>query len=663
MRRHVCAAILLAAPPLALALPCAPAHARVEGALPIDGPDAAIGELGGVAMAEDGSGGLVYRRFEEGRAHIYAARYDGRRWYPPQRVDIGQRFDSNWPRIAAADGGRLVVVWTQDGPPNQDSLHSAVLPRRATRFLAPTLIDWTIGEARATHPSLAIAPSGSALLAYRAISTFDLQTLPGYVRGEIRLARFDGWRWQKLGAPVNRNRLAPQRAPTAANSPQVTIAPDGRGAVAWQEPDDQLIDRIWARRVFDTRTGVVLQASPATLDSRPVGSHADALAIDMTAFGRVVVVSRQLPDARDRAAAPRIFVNELPESTDDNALRFAVTGPQPADGAGAKATVPPGPPSLSLGGRTSLLVAFPRAGATALAAGEDDSVADLQSSGGDPVPSAGEPPAPAIDAGAANRGTYAYASPEGGGRVIVQQLDGARVVATQPVAGPQGGPIRSIAVAGSGTGDALVAFAQGEDDEGQIAVARVTAPPVPFAAQTPGDWTRAREPLVTWDPAPPGFRPRSYTLELDGRAVARTTRFGYRFREGALADGAHEVRVVATNAVGEASATDPRPLRTDRVAPTAIARVDRRGRRVVVTIDDGRRGTVAGPAPQSSSIVWGDGRRDDDVSARRAHSYRRAGTYRLVVRALDAAGNLDTIRLTVRAPRGAAARPRRTSIG
>jgi hypothetical protein len=132
-----------------------------------------------------------------------------------------------------------------------------------------------------------------------------------------------------------------------------------------------------------------------------------------------------------------------------------------------------------------------------------------------------------------------------------------------------------------------------------------------------------------------------------------------------LADGRHEVRVVATNPVGETTATDIRPLMTDRVAPTAVASVDRRRKAVVVRILDGRRGTVAGPALQSSSVVWGDGSQDDDVSARRAHRYNRAGTYRLVVRAMDAAGNWERIRLTVTAPRGTTGRGgrRTTTIG
>src|SRR5690349_15311147 len=90
----------------ALALPAA-ADARTGPAATIAGPDAAIVDLG-VAMAPDGTGGVVFRRFEDGAPHVYAARYDGERWHAPQRVDVGQRFTSSWPRIGAADHGRLV---------------------------------------------------------------------------------------------------------------------------------------------------------------------------------------------------------------------------------------------------------------------------------------------------------------------------------------------------------------------------------------------------------------------------------------------------------------------------------------------------------------------------------------------------------------------------
>ena len=456
------------------------ASARVAAATAIAGPDSAIVELGGVAMAADGTGGLVYRRFEAGATHVFAARYDGSRWHPPQRVDAGQRFESAWPRIGAANNGQLVVTWTQDGPPGQDSLYSAVLPRGGQTFLPPTLIDWTVGEASATYPSLAMAPGGAALLAYRVVTFDGLSrfTMPGYVRSEVRLARFNGSRWSKLGQPVNRNRLTPQREPTAANSPKVAITPDGNGVVAWQEPDDQLVDRVWARRIFGMRTGIPLQASPVTASGTAIGGNADALAIDETEFGRTIVALRQAPDQRERASGPRIFINELPQETDKEAKAFA-HGPQLADVTTIGGDAPRGAPLVALGETDSLLLAFPRGDATVLASGEADRVEQFQVTGGITGIE------PALDAGIDGRGTIAFASGEGGGRVIVQQLDGAKPIGTQAVSGPAGGPVRSIAVAGSGTGDALVAFAQGDPEEGQIAVARVEAAPVPFLIETP----------------------------------------------------------------------------------------------------------------------------------------------------------------------------------
>jgi hypothetical protein len=636
--------------PLAAALALAPilipsaALARVDGATTIAGPDPAVIALGGVAMAPDGSGGVVYSRFEAGRAHVYAARYDGRRWLAPQRVDVGQRFDSSWPRIAAGVGGRLVVTWVQDGGEGTDRLYSAALAPGAELFQPPTAIDLRVGEALGTLPSLAMAPSGNALIVYRVVTATSTtaRDLPsGYVKSEIRLARFDGWRWKRFGQPVNRTRSAPMRDATAATAPRVAITPGGNGAVAWQEPDERLVDRVWVRRVFDARVSIPLQASPAAVDGVPVDGHADALSLDETALGRVVVATRQQPGPRERGAGARIFVAELPETADEQALRLTGGGPRAAEPAGAPA---PGPPSVALGTRDELLLAYPRAQATALAAGEGSAVTAL----GSGAPDAADPRQPLLDAGAAGRGTLAVASGEGGGRVLVQQLLGAGAVLTQPVASAVGGPVREIAVAGAGSGDALVAFAQGEQERGQIAVARVQAPPVPFTVQPPVGWIRARAPLVTWDPAPPGLQPRFFTLELDGRAVLRTGAARHRFAAGTLGEGVHAVRVVATSSAGETTATDSASLLIDRTPPRPLLR--RRGRVATVRIVDGRAGAVAGPAEESSSVRWGDGRTSADVSDRATHRYRRGGSYRVVVRARDEAGNTSTTRLTLAVP-------------
>ncbi|HEY5286747.1 MAG TPA: hypothetical protein VIJ50_06560, partial [Solirubrobacteraceae bacterium] len=53
-----------------LLLCAATAQAEISPVAPIDGPSAEIVELGGAAMAADGTGGIVYRKRVEGRAHI-----------------------------------------------------------------------------------------------------------------------------------------------------------------------------------------------------------------------------------------------------------------------------------------------------------------------------------------------------------------------------------------------------------------------------------------------------------------------------------------------------------------------------------------------------------------------------------------------------------------
>ena len=78
------------------------ARAVVSDVHPVDGPGAGVVEVGDAAMSEDGSGGIVYLKKVDGRNHVFAAQFTGGAWRPPQRVDVGQSFDSSWPRIGAA---------------------------------------------------------------------------------------------------------------------------------------------------------------------------------------------------------------------------------------------------------------------------------------------------------------------------------------------------------------------------------------------------------------------------------------------------------------------------------------------------------------------------------------------------------------------------------
>ncbi len=103
------AALVLAA--LLLAVHVQQAWAVILPATTIDGPSEDIVGFGGVAMAEDGTGGVVYLKRVEGVAHVFVSRYSEGHWQAPIRVDSGRAFAASWPRIGAANGGELIVVW------------------------------------------------------------------------------------------------------------------------------------------------------------------------------------------------------------------------------------------------------------------------------------------------------------------------------------------------------------------------------------------------------------------------------------------------------------------------------------------------------------------------------------------------------------------------
>ncbi len=96
---------LLALAAIVLAGHAQPARAVILPATTIDGPSEEIVGFGGVAMAEDGTGGLVYLKRVDGVAHVFVSRYAEGHWSAPIRVDTEEPYAASWPRIGAAEGG------------------------------------------------------------------------------------------------------------------------------------------------------------------------------------------------------------------------------------------------------------------------------------------------------------------------------------------------------------------------------------------------------------------------------------------------------------------------------------------------------------------------------------------------------------------------------
>ncbi|HTA05297.1 MAG TPA: hypothetical protein VK774_02945, partial [Solirubrobacteraceae bacterium] len=261
----------------------ASADAVILPATTLDGPNEEIVGFGGVAMAEDGTGGAVYLKRVEGVAHVFVARYADGHWQAPIRVDNGQPFAASWPRIGAANGGELVVIWATpfatEGEQPVDELLSSTLGPGASIFGPAMIVDPDIRAGIGTSPALAMNSNGQADVVYRVVNNEEGQRSsipllrPGDVVEQVRAAHFGGETWSSLGE-VNRDPGVSMRPPTEANAPELAIGPTGNGVVVWQEPDIDGVARIWARRIFGSTLDFVLPVTATSLSGSPIGNDA-----------------------------------------------------------------------------------------------------------------------------------------------------------------------------------------------------------------------------------------------------------------------------------------------------------------------------------------------------------------------------------------------------
>ncbi|HEY5815227.1 MAG TPA: hypothetical protein VIS95_02685 [Solirubrobacterales bacterium] len=653
---------------LAACLPLltAPAVARafVSDAQPIDGPSADAIDVADAAMSEDGSGGVVWLRRADGRSHVFAAQFRNGAWGPARRVDVGQGFDSSWARIGAGNGGRLVVTWVQEFGVESDRLFSATLDPGANGFQSPVPIDFNVGEATSTFPDLAMARGGQAYIAYRVVTDTSPANPPGYVGADVRVARYTGRLWSVLGTPVDRSIGAPVRTPTAENSPKVGIDVQGGGVVAWQEPDDEFVDRVWARRLFGANVGIPLQVSPSSWEGAPLRGPADAFALDVAGFGQAAVAFRQQPGQASKLDAARAMVNETPDVFSELSGSF---GQAILVDGGARGGL--GAPSVGVDPRGLFVSGF-SAGPTALLASGDDVSAEpvkRLDTGASSV--AGDPLVDLADTGAA---VAAWREQRGGvGLVAVQERRADGVVEPTELSAPRGGGVGRIVLGGSGLGDAIVAWEQGDGTNTQIAATVIDAPPDPFLVLLPEGWQRKRKVRIAWDRSPNAIGRVRYSVSVDDEPVVENRkRLNAYLTADDIDDGRHRIQVFAIDSAGQETGSRIGPLRVDRHGPRVKLR--RRGRRLTVVVSDGPRRETSGVRRGSVRVAFGDGGgagasasasrdslaagrrkggrrgRKKPVTVRVSHTYSHGGRFLLRVRALDKAGNVTRLKHGVR---------------
>jgi hypothetical protein len=626
------------------------ASAVIQPAVTLDGPGEEIVGFGGVAMAEDGTGGAVYLKRVDGVAHVFVARYVEGHWQAPIRVDTEEPYAASWPRIGAGEGGELVVVWatpfaTEHDEP-VDELLGATLGPGAKQFGRAIVVDPDIRYGTGTSPDIAMSSTGQADVVYRVVDFAPGQQVsipllrPGDVVEEVRVAHFDGERWSSLGA-INRDPGVSMRPPTQANAPQIAIGATGNGVVVWQEPEINGVARIWARRIFGRSLDYVLPVSAENLGGSPIGDDADAPSVAVSRLGEAVVAYRQGVGPGSPLPGPRILLNTLPNGEAGSGAEFL--GASVADSAvagGASATV--GAPSVDIDEKEDLRVLYDSNGTPRVIEGNDRGLSGALSLG---PPWSGSSLSSASVMDPSGGGVSAWPSTNLTGRpaVAVREDFPGGAVQTALVSGGDGGEVGEIAVGRSGLGDGLVAFQQGPLGNAAIVAAHVSAPPEQFVVSTPNSWVKPSAAIVSWEPAPSAAGPLTYQLVLDGRRLATPAGvFEMRVAPGVLSSGSHQIRMLATDRDGAATLTQPSKLRVDGQPPTVtIARAPRAG-----TVRVRVRDRDSGVNTSAVRVSFGDGAHA--ASGKRfRHRYARAGVYEVVVDATDNVGNSIVVRRPV----------------
>lgn len=632
-----------------------PAKALITPPVTIAGPASDVVDFGGVAMASDGSGGVVFLKSIDGVPHVFASRFFAGSWSPPMRVDSDQPYEASQPRIAAGPGGALLVVWVTQvatvAKKVRYGLFSASIGRGGSSFRPSQLIDPEVGDGSfaGVDPSVSGTATNQATVAYRVITyRFDgskeaAQLRPGDVLADIRVSRLRDDRWARLGA-INVNQELSMRAPTTTNGPKVGAGVDGNAVVAWQESDQTGAARIYVRRIFGTVPGPILQASPSKWDGNAVTGDADAFSLAVTPLNQARIAMRVLGNGGQ--APTRLFLNTLPPgfSVPSNAL---VGEKQVWSGTVAATSIGlPGVAAYEKGGQEGKLrLGFVAGGQAHLVEADQGGALIPVEQPAQPAATPGSEAATALDPDGGGVLAYPSTGPDGLPVVAVRQEFTSGAAQLGLLSGSQSGPIAQLRIDGSGRGDALIAFRQGEPGNFQIVAERVGAAPAGFRVKGPKGWVRPAAARLSWAPAESAVGGVRYTVLIGDRAAKRgLAKRKYRLPAGLLGNGTLSARVMATDSLGQQVLSKRLKLRVDGEAPTVRVTGPNRSGWFAVRVGDADSGLDA----KATRVSFGDGVREAKGS-RFKHLFTAVGRHRIVVSARDRAGNRTVRSFEVRA--------------
>jgi PKD domain len=369
-----------------------------------------------------------------------------------------------------------------------------------------------------------------------------------------------------------------------ASGPRVVTAADGNALTVWSERGN-----LYARRLTDLRLSALPQ-EVATGADQP-----DVVIEDDVSFAWVTYHQ-----------GDRVFARRLVGSLFDPAV--------PVDlGAGS------GSPSISMNGDG--------VGLAASATGTDIGVAGLTRDAFAPATKVGSGSAPLV-AGAESRDLAVVWQTPGGfvGRHAARD----ELLEPEVALGAGGGRAE---LAADRTGDMVLGWLQGD----AVVTALWDEPPGAASLRTNRGYKAIERPLLRWGTGLDLWGTQTYRVLVDGAVVGTTTDESLVSPE--LSDGTHKWRVVSIDARGQETPAKLRYVRVDLTPPTIKLR-KRSGRRLRVVISDTRAGVAR------ARTDFGDGTITRLVPPPE-HRYTHARSYRVTVRAEDAAGNVTRKRFTV----------------
>ncbi len=245
---------------LLLAIP-ATAHAAIVPGKAIDGPSADIVQFGDIDMAPDGTGAIAYTKKIAGVNHIFVSRFANGAWGAGQQADVGLADPSQFPHVAAGNGGRVVVTFVNKPVAGLGNLRAALAPNSASGF--------TVGTPDATTDTLVmdsdVAMDPVSGVAYTVFTAANMG-------GDVHAARLSGSTWTAI-APVLDDVQADDAGGSGRDTgARVAVDSAGNAVAAWPEKDAGMKPHVFVRRITGTTPATTdAEASIATLDG-----HADA---------------------------------------------------------------------------------------------------------------------------------------------------------------------------------------------------------------------------------------------------------------------------------------------------------------------------------------------------------------------------------------------------